>query len=144
MFYIDRRSYYPHYLGVLLTDVDECTNSPCIDGTCVNQPGSYLCLCEPGFTLERNVCIGNIIYITVSCYISLTSALPFTNLIRQSKWKCLPDFDECLISPCINATCVNQIGSFRCECPEGYLARNNSCFGQLISCSCHFQTIHLN
>lgn len=41
-----------------VADVDECTNSPCIDGTCINQPGSYLCLCEPGFTLERNVCIG--------------------------------------------------------------------------------------
>ena len=42
----------------LCKDVDECVNSPCIDGTCVNEPGSYLCLCEPGYTLERNVCIG--------------------------------------------------------------------------------------
>lgn len=35
---------------------------------------------------------------------------------------CLPDIDECRISPdlCGPGTCVNTPGSFECECFEGY------------------------
>jgi Calcium-binding EGF domain/EGF-like domain len=32
-------------------DVDECASSPCKNaGTCINQPGSYLCVCVNGWT----------------------------------------------------------------------------------------------
>jgi hypothetical protein len=30
-------------------DIDECLASPCFNGTCVNNPGSYTCDCYPGF-----------------------------------------------------------------------------------------------
>lgn len=42
--------------------------------------------------------------------------------IGQSAAFCLPDIDECRISPdlCGPGTCVNTPGSFECECFEGY------------------------
>ena len=31
------------------------------------------------------------------------------------------DVDECASNPCPNGgTCTNQVGSFKCNCPEGY------------------------
>ena len=34
----------------LLTDINECTNSPCKNGaTCVNLQGSYRCDCKSGY-----------------------------------------------------------------------------------------------
>ena len=44
----------------VFTDVDECTSSPCIAGTCINEAGSFRCICDPGFTLDntRRICLG--------------------------------------------------------------------------------------
>lgn len=41
------------------SDVDECQFDPC-QGKCVNTPGSYSCLCEEGFILKNEQCIGKI------------------------------------------------------------------------------------
>jgi len=44
------------------------------------------------------------------------------------------DYDECEqeLSPCHNGTCVNQIGSYRCDCPEGYHPINDTCYGTVL------------
>lgn len=36
------------------------------------------------------------------------------------------DIDECREIPgiCANGVCINQIGSFRCECPMGFSYNN--------------------
>lgn len=31
---------------------------------------------------------------------------------------CIIDVDECDRNPCVNGICINNQGSFRCECPE--------------------------
>lgn len=42
-------------------DIDECYENPriCINGQCDNIPGSYACICQPGFTIsnDRTFCI---------------------------------------------------------------------------------------
>ena len=47
----------------ICTDIDECASmsSLCPGGTCVNTPGSYLCICLPGYTIDpiKESCIGN-------------------------------------------------------------------------------------
>lgn len=41
-------------------DVDECVSNPCINGDCVNTPGSYNCKCHEGYqgTPTKQACIG--------------------------------------------------------------------------------------
>lgn len=41
-------------------DVDECVSNPCINGDCVNTPGSYHCKCHEGYqgTPTKQACIG--------------------------------------------------------------------------------------
>lgn len=49
---------------------------------------------------------------------------------------CVPDIDECRISPdlCGHGSCVNTPGSFECECFEGYesgFMMMKNCMGKL-------------
>lgn len=38
-------------MSLFILDVNECKRSPCQNnGTCINNDGSYTCLCEPGWT----------------------------------------------------------------------------------------------
>ena len=44
-----------------LTDVDECTSgtATCSENSgCVNQDGSYACICDPGYDYFNGKCIG--------------------------------------------------------------------------------------
>ena len=34
----------------IFEDVDGCLQNPCINGTCTDSLGGYLCTCSPGFT----------------------------------------------------------------------------------------------
>uniref|UniRef100_A0A3P9AJ59 Fibrillin 2b n=1 Tax=Esox lucius TaxID=8010 RepID=A0A3P9AJ59_ESOLU len=77
----------------LLPDHDECaTTNMCLNGMCINEDGSFKCICKPGFALAPNgrYCTGK------------------------------PYIDECLTPGiCMNGRCINSEGSFRCECPPG-------------------------
>lgn len=48
------------------------------------------------------------------------------------------DIDECKEIPgiCANGVCINQIGSFRCECPTGFSYNDLLlvCEGDVLSC----------
>lgn len=44
----------------------------------------------------------------------------------------ISDIDECANNVCQNGRCVNLIGSFRCECPQGFYLGSDgrSCLGE--------------
>lgn len=46
---------------------------------------------------------------------------------------CIIDVDECLRRPCINGICINNQGSFRCQCPEHFVLQRDgrTCLGML-------------
>lgn len=106
-------------------DIDECTRHPniCNNGTCTNLMGSYKCHCHAGFKLSpNNDCIGTfLIVLAFSHRYQRTRAL---NLFGNRLFTILmTDVDECQSTPylCRNGRCRNTVGSFRCECADGYL-----------------------
>lgn len=41
------------------------------------------------------------------------------------------DINECLQNPCgLNTLCINTIGSYSCQCGEGYTSRPSGCVGK--------------
>lgn len=36
----------------------------------------------------------------------------------------IPDFDECVSSPCVHGTCTDQLHSYTCHCQPGYTGTN--------------------
>ena len=46
--------------------------------------------------------------------------------------KCFPDIDECVQKShtCdVNANCKNTIGSYDCQCHQGFTGNGNTCTG---------------
>uniref|UniRef100_A0A8C5I4Y5 Fibrillin-2-like n=1 Tax=Gouania willdenowi TaxID=441366 RepID=A0A8C5I4Y5_GOUWI len=100
-----------------LTDHDECaTTNMCLNGMCINEDGSFKCICKPGFALAPNgrYCTG-----TYKCKYQGVHTLPYLINVPHVTSP-LSDIDECLTPGiCMNGRCINSEGSFRCECPPG-------------------------
>ena len=47
---------------MIFSDIDECAENRglCANGRCRNTPGSYICLCQPGYEVSRDgsTCVG--------------------------------------------------------------------------------------
>ncbi|XP_031570550.1 cysteine-rich with EGF-like domain protein 2 isoform X2 [Actinia tenebrosa] len=103
-------------------DIDECaedkSSSLCSSGTyCKNTPGSYECescneACE--------TCIGEGVGACTKCNVG------FKRIDNECK-----DIDECAAEkkPCTleNEVCKNSIGSYTCECRNGYGRKGEKC-----------------
>ncbi|KAF3834796.1 hypothetical protein F7725_027354 [Dissostichus mawsoni] len=91
-------------------DHDECaTTNMCLNGMCINEDGSFKCICKPGFALAPN---GR--YCTGILFQSIRDVMYKLCFLSPS------DIDECLTPGiCMNGRCINSEGSFRCECPPG-------------------------
>ncbi|XP_076822074.1 protein crumbs-like isoform X2 [Clavelina lepadiformis] len=106
--------------------VDYCISLPCQnDGVCRNADSSYECECVIGFTGkncqdEVDRCEGN------SCNpyneICVSKLYTYICVCREGfgESNCT-NIDECASSPCQNnATCLDAINAFRCDCIPGY------------------------
>lgn len=75
------------------TDINECLSSHKCDmevSTCVNNVGSYTCVCKDGYEKINGICVD----------------------IDE----CEKNIDKCNV----NAKCINTPGSYRCECNSGF------------------------
>uniref|UniRef100_A0A0N5AL87 Peroxidasin homolog n=1 Tax=Syphacia muris TaxID=451379 RepID=A0A0N5AL87_9BILA len=96
-------------------DIDECMLNPgiCANGTqCINEEGGYKCNgeCKPGYKLKLD---GNCVDID-ECTLGIHNCSVGKECVN------LPDIDECATSPCQSPmTCLNQLGTYLCLCPNG-------------------------
>ncbi|XP_061916705.1 latent-transforming growth factor beta-binding protein 4 isoform X4 [Entelurus aequoreus] len=113
------------------TDVDECAEpSQCPDQVCVNSVGSYRCVsCQTGYTLtnrqctdvneckDEALCPGGRCVNTEGSYKCVDCRQGYHAVNRVCE-----DIDECASASACEAegTCVNTLGSFRCDCLPGY------------------------
>lgn len=81
------------YRFILFLDVDECYENPkiCLNGKCRNTPGSYICECQPGYTVSPDG--------------------TFCTDINECEKR--PGL-------CSNGKCANTEGSYKCVCDSGY------------------------
>ena len=51
--------YVSEHLSVFFLDINECYKNPCdTNAKCTNNPGSFICACNPGYTGSGLTCTG--------------------------------------------------------------------------------------
>lgn len=121
----------------LQPDHDECaTTNMCLNGMCINEDGSFKCICKPGFALAPNgryctgtssdIISGRASSLKVSLYRNVIDSMTVlqpcgtSTIIISLPFSAPSDIDECQTPGiCMNGRCINSEGSFRCECPPG-------------------------
>ncbi|WAR12587.1 NOTC1-like protein, partial [Mya arenaria] len=142
-------------LSHLLSDINECDANPCQHtGTCINNPGSYICSCPPewrGPYCERDVhecqempdicenggvcfnlvggymCRCNSGWTGVNCEIGKKLIKHCQLSLNGGVMAFKGDLNirECDGSPCKNgARCIEKPGSYECVCPAGFSGVN--------------------
>uniref|UniRef100_A0A8D2DYD9 Latent-transforming growth factor beta-binding protein 2 n=1 Tax=Sciurus vulgaris TaxID=55149 RepID=A0A8D2DYD9_SCIVU len=128
-----REGYRPSPQGRTCEDVDECedTQSSCLGGECKNTPGSYQCLCPPGFWLANGTVCEDVDECAGEAYCAPRGEC----LNSHGSFFCLcapgfasadggtscQDVDECAATDqCLGGHCVNTEGSFDCLCETGF------------------------
>lgn len=121
------------------TDVDECGSDPCQNqGRCSNFPGGFTCSClgpwEGRFCSdEKDECLEEPCRHNGTCIQRQSSGEGAAGgrrgmqCVCRRGWRgatCQEDRNECDLDPCLNGgTCVNELGGFRCLCPEEVAGR---------------------
>ena len=109
-------------------DINECTEGlhDChlqANTECFNTYGSYVCNCQIGYQLNGHICRGK---------------FKSSNLTILSVYIILsPDVDECESSHICEQFCINNDGSFICECRANYTKTRDhrSCLGKMVFCT---------
>ena len=110
---------YINLFIVVCLDIDECNLNISMcqpDSYCDNTIGSYLCICNVGYSGDG--------------FINCTSKFrsPYWYMIKP--FNCLIDINECEVNAhdCDdNAACNDTIGSFICACNFGYSGNGTFC-----------------
>ncbi|XP_041083035.1 fibrillin-1-like [Polyodon spathula] len=121
-------------------DIDECRviGGLCQNGQCINNMGSYSCLCKSGYTTDLTgtgcVDLDECVQAPKPCNFickniegSYLCSCP-RGYILQEDGKSCRDLDECSTKQhnC-QFLCVNTIGGFTCKCPPGFTQHHTAC-----------------
>ncbi|OWF45684.1 Fibropellin-1 [Mizuhopecten yessoensis] len=123
--------YSPH--SKTCSNIDECrTLRPCQNGgSCVDNGGSYLCVCDGDWTGEnctrvRNKCESTPCQNGATCIDHLGS-YTCTCAHGWTGSNCESDVNECLSAPCgNNGVCINKKMGYSCNCTDGWTGYNCS------------------
>ncbi|GIY47216.1 fibrillin-1 [Caerostris extrusa] len=105
-------------LGSLVDDINECIVFPniCPNGACENLKGSYRCVCNQGYQVDAG---GKVCSETHQAVFQCTCPIGYRHNVLTNT---CDDIDECqekISDICIGGTCINSLGSYRCECETG-------------------------
>ena len=123
--------------------MDECStpgaNNNCSSNAdCVNELGSFGCNCKSGYTGDGVNCNGTFRNVVFEFWIrKRLFEEVFSHIKVKVSFKPFADVDEC-IAPSANncssnADCVNEPGSFECNCRPGYTGDGVNCNGMFIN-----------
>uniref|UniRef100_A0A8C9L8A4 Fibrillin 2 n=1 Tax=Pavo cristatus TaxID=9049 RepID=A0A8C9L8A4_PAVCR len=145
------------FTGVHCIDTDECSiGNPCGNGTCTNVIGSFECNCHEGFEPGPMMnCEGNLKMFSFIYFGPILYLVCFLVIVTCFWYSC-KDENECRTKPgiCENGRCMNVIGSYRCECNEGFLSspsgiecldnRQGFCFAEVLQTMCQMASSSRN
>ncbi|XP_069742209.1 protein eyes shut homolog [Narcine bancroftii] len=106
-------------------NVNSCSSSPCLQGSCYNMLDEFYCQCSPGFAgvlCDQNIddCLGNWCEHNSTCVDRHLSYL----CICLPGWEgdfCEQEVNECVSEPCENrGTCMDLVNGYRCICSPGW------------------------
>ena len=109
-------------------NINECHNSPCIHGECIDGTGYFECKCETGWTgqycdTEKNECDPDPCHNGGICQ-DLIGGYECINCPEgTSKPNCEDNVDECKVNnvKCLNGGVpVDGVGKCSCQCPAGF------------------------
>ncbi len=113
----------PGYTGQNCTEVDDCVNIDCNNGTCIDLVNDYQCQCDPGYTDE--FCSSNIDdCVNIDCRNGTC-----IDLVNDYHCQCDPGYtdefcssniDDCVNIDCGNGTCIDLLNNYQCQCDPGY------------------------
>ncbi|KPI91036.1 Fat-like cadherin-related tumor suppressor-like [Papilio xuthus] len=109
-------------------DTDPCASQPCLHGGyCSAERGTFVCACAPGLRGARcergRWCTPGVCAHGGACEDGERG--PACRCRGYYGPRCEYDVDECAGEPCLNgATCLNELGSFRCLCPPNKTGMN--------------------
>ena len=127
-------------------DVDECgdgTDNCDVNAMCMNTPGSFECMCNPGYqgdgttcsdidecAVDANNCDLNATCMNTAGSFTCTCDAGYrgTGLICDEIDECAENTDNCDA----NATCTNTPGSFECDCNPGYVGNGQTCMASAL------------
>ncbi|KFD67534.1 hypothetical protein M514_12872 [Trichuris suis] len=111
-------------------ELTECPSFPCMNnGTCLDNNGSYSCVCESRFTgkncsQKSDGCSGFPCKQNATCFNKYGKYPCICDPESEGK-TCHETIDRCADFPCSNnGTCTVINGSYQCECTPGYTGSN--------------------
>nr|XP_058945176.1 von Willebrand factor D and EGF domain-containing protein-like [Pocillopora verrucosa] len=108
-------------------EIDECLQSPCLHGTCIDAVNNYSCQCLSGYTgfnctididecqsspCVHGTCVDKINGFTCICPTGFSGV------------RCDSNIDDCLATPCVNGTCIDLVNNYTCNCFAGFTGSN--------------------